>query len=78
MCNDLPNHYRNGLMYYPIHPSIDYTHKYYVNIYPYCVWVKNYSILTFTGKYLPTHNMFTQYLGVLVNIAWISTHIQNG
>ena len=60
-----------------IHPSITHTRKYCVNIYPYYVRVKIYSIFTCMGKYLPKHSMFTQYLRVLVNVAQISTHIQN-
>ena len=52
-----------------IHPSITHTRKYCVNIYPYCVGVKIYSIFTCMGKYLPTYNIFTQYLHVWLNIA---------
>ena len=72
-----PNITHTWVNYYPciyitwvmIHPSITHTRKYCANIYPYCVWVKIYSILTSMGKYLPTYKIFTQDLRVWVNIA---------
>ena len=57
-----------------IHPIITHTRKFCVNNYPYCVWVKIYSIFTCMANYLPTYKIFARYLLVWVNI-YPYTHI---